>query len=58
MKPDAQIDTSRGFNSCEDGYQCWDNHNQLTEIPEPGDIVLYAFGNANGRADHTGIFCG
>lgn len=49
------IETAKGYQSCQGGYNFWKSAHQLTDDPQPGDIVLYDW-DGNGHCDHTGIF--
>ena len=53
--PLGNIDTDKGYSSCQDGYNHWKKTGELTETPQMGDIVLYDW-NEDGHCDHTGIF--
>ncbi len=49
------IETAKGYQSCQGGYNHWKTTGQLTNDPQIGDIVLYDW-NGDGHCDHTGIF--
>lgn len=49
------IETSKGYQSCQGGYNFWKRKGQLTNQPQPGDIALFDW-NGDGHCDHTGIF--
>ncbi|HEY5367485.1 MAG TPA: CHAP domain-containing protein [Hanamia sp.] len=49
------IETAKGYQSCQGGYNFWKTGNQLTNEPQQGDIVLFDW-DGNGQCDHTGIF--
>ena len=49
------IETGKGYQSCQGGYNHWRSTNEFTTNPQPGDIVLYDW-NGDGHCDHTGIF--
>ncbi|MEO8961739.1 MAG: peptidoglycan-binding protein [Ginsengibacter sp.] len=49
------IESSKGYQSCQGGYNFWKAKGQLTKDPQPGDIVLFDW-DGNGHCDHTGIF--
>ncbi len=53
--PLEAIDTSRGYQSCQSGYNFWKRNNRIVREPQPGDIVLYDW-TGDGVCDHTGIF--
>ena len=53
--PLEHIDTARGYQSCQSGYNFSKRNNRITKDPQPGDIVLYDWGS-DGVCDHTGIF--
>jgi len=53
--PLGQIDSNKGYSSCQDGYDHWKKSGELTSHPKMGDIVLYDW-NEDGHCDHTGIF--
>ncbi len=53
--PLGKINTDKGFHYCPSGYNFWKAKNQLTQTPQPGDIVLYNI-HAGQKTDHTGIF--
>jgi hypothetical protein len=60
--PLGYIDRLKGFQDCRSAYNYWKNSGELTNHPEPGDIVLYNWGKGkdhdNKMADHVGIFVG
>ena len=49
------IETAKGYQSCQGGYNFWKVNKQLTNEPQQGDIVLFDW-DGNGLCDHTGIF--
>lgn len=49
------IERSKGYQSCQGGYNFWKSTHQLTDEPQAGDIVLFDW-NGDGHCDHTGIF--
>ena len=49
------IETSKGYQSCQGGYNFWKSKGQLTAEPQAGDIALFDW-DGNGHCDHTGIF--
>lgn len=49
------IETRKGYQSCQGGYNFWKAGGQLTAEPQPGDIALFDW-DGNGHCDHTGIF--
>ena len=49
------IETAKGYQSCQGGYNFWKVGKQLTNEPQAGDIVLFDW-DGNGVCDHTGIF--
>mgnify|MGYP002377866052 FL=1 len=49
------IETPKGYQSCQGGYNFWKASGQLTNEPQPGDIALFDW-DGNGHCDHTGIF--
>lgn len=49
------INTAKGYQSCQSGYNYWKAHNQITTNPQPGDIILFDW-NGDGICEHTGIF--
>jgi peptidoglycan hydrolase-like protein with peptidoglycan-binding domain len=49
------IETAKGYQSCQGGYNFWKAGKQLTNEPQQGDIVLFDW-DGNGHCDHTGIF--
>jgi hypothetical protein len=53
--PLGPIDTSKGFSSCQSGYNHWHQNGEIVTDPKPADIVLFDW-NQNGHCDHTGIF--
>jgi hypothetical protein len=53
--PLGDIDTNKGFSSCQSGYDHWKNTGELTDTPQIADIVLFDW-NEDGHCDHTGIF--
>jgi peptidoglycan hydrolase-like protein with peptidoglycan-binding domain len=53
--PLERIDTAKGYQSCQSGYNFWKKNNRFTREPQPGDIVLYDW-TGDGVCDHTGIF--
>jgi peptidoglycan hydrolase-like protein with peptidoglycan-binding domain len=55
--PLEAVDTAKGYQSCQSGYNFWKRKNRLTKTPQPGDIVLFDWGG-DGVCDHTGIFVG
>ena len=55
--PLGTIDTAKGYASCQDGLNHFKAAGQLTDNPQPGDIVFYDF-IGSGVAHHTGIYFG
>jgi len=53
--PLEHVDTVKGYQSCQSGFNYWKRNNRITKDPQPGDIVLYDWGG-DGVCDHTGIF--
>lgn len=53
--PMETIDRSKGYQSCQSGFNFWKRKNRLTKDPQPGDVVLYDW-TGDGHCDHTGIF--
>ena len=53
--PLGTIDSARGYASCQSGFNHWKASGELTQAPQPGDIVLYDW-NGDNHCDHTGIF--
>lgn len=53
--PLEAVDSPKGYQSCQSGYNFWKSKNRFTKEPQPGDIVLYDWTN-DGNCDHTGIF--
>lgn len=53
--PLEAIDRSKGYQSCQSGFNFWKNKNRIVKDPQPGDIILYDW-TGNGTCDHTGIF--
>ena len=53
--PLEAVDTAKGYQSCQSGFNFWKRKNRLTNDPQPGDIVLYDWDGDN-TCDHTGIF--
>ena len=53
--PLGDIDTNRGYSSCQSGYEHWKLTGELTDDPQMGDIVLFDW-DGDGHCDHTGIF--
>lgn len=53
--PLEPIDSAKGYASCQDGDVYWRDHQELTDTPQAGDIMLYAW-DSDGRCDHTGVF--
>jgi hypothetical protein len=49
------IETSKGYQSCQGGYNFWKAGGELTSEPQAGDIALYDW-DGDGHCDHTGIF--
>jgi hypothetical protein len=53
--PLGNIGFKKGFAGCQTGYNHFKKQGELTDHPQPGDIVLFDW-NGDGRYDHTGIF--
>lgn len=53
--PLGKINTAKGYQSCNSGYNFWKKKGMLTSKPLAGDIVLYDW-NGDGLCEHTGIF--
>jgi NAD(P)H-hydrate repair Nnr-like enzyme with NAD(P)H-hydrate epimerase domain len=53
--PLGKIDSAKGYHYCPSAYNYWRRNNQLTNAPQPGDIVLFDW-DGDGWSDHTGIF--
>ena len=53
--PLEAIDTSKGYQSCQSGFNFWKRNSRIIKDPQQGDIVLYDW-NGDGICDHTGIF--
>ncbi|MEO8962001.1 MAG: peptidoglycan-binding protein [Ginsengibacter sp.] len=53
--PLEAIDRSKGYQSCQSGYNFWKRNNRIVKEPQPGDIVFYDW-TGDGTCDHTGIF--
>jgi len=49
------VDSPKGYQSCQSGFNFWKRKNRFTKEPQPGDIVLYDW-TGDGHSDHTGIF--
>lgn len=49
------IETHKGYQSCQGGYNFWKASHQLTDQPQAGDIALFDW-DGDGHCDHTGIF--
>lgn len=45
----------KGYLGCQTAYASFKKYGELTDHPQPGDIVLFDW-NGDGRYDHTGIF--
>jgi len=55
LHPLEAIDTAKGYQSCQSGYNYWKRNGRIVKEPQMGDIVLYDW-QGNGVCDHTGIF--
>ncbi len=53
--PLESIDSSKGYQSCQSGFNFWKRKNRFTSEPQQGDIVLYDW-TGDGHCNHTGIF--
>jgi len=53
--PLGNIGFKKGFAGCLTGYQHFKKNNEITDKPQPGDIVFFDWNN-DGRYDHVGIF--
>jgi hypothetical protein len=53
--PLGKIGFTKGFAGCQTAFSHFTKMNEITNHPEPGDIVLFDW-NQDGRFDHTGIF--
>ncbi len=53
--PLGKINGPNGYASCQDGFNHWKASGELTNNPQPGDIVLFDW-TGDGHCDHTGIF--
>jgi len=53
--PLGDLGFKKGFAGCQTGYELFKNKGWITELPVPGDIVLFDW-NGDGRYDHTGLF--
>ncbi|WP_291907326.1 peptidoglycan-binding protein [Chitinophaga sp. CB10] len=53
--PLEPIDSPKGFQGCQSGYNYWKKNNRLVTSPQEGDIVLYDW-TGKGVCNHTGIF--
>jgi len=50
-----KIGFTKGFAGCQTAVAYFKKNGQITDNPQPGDIVFFDW-NADGRYDHTGIF--
>ena len=50
-----KIDFAKGYAGVQSGVNHFKATGQMTENPEPGDLVFYDW-NADGHYDHTGLF--
>jgi len=53
--PLGNIESPKGYQSCQGGYNHWKSSGELTKEPQMGDIALYDW-DGDGHCDHTGIF--
>lgn len=53
--PLPKIGFTKGFAGCQTAVAYFKKNNQITNTPDPGDIVFFDW-NRDGRFDHTGIF--
>lgn len=53
--PLEHVDTEKGYQSCQSGYNYWKRKGRIVKEPQPADIVLYDW-TGDGVCDHTGIF--
>ncbi len=53
--PLGNIESQKGYQSCQGGYNHWKASGELTANPQAGDIVLFDW-DGDGHCDHTGIF--
>jgi cell wall-associated NlpC family hydrolase len=53
--PLGNIGFSHGFAGCQSGFDHWTKSGEITQHPQPGDIVLFDW-NGDKRFDHTGIY--
>lgn len=53
--PLGKVDDDKGYRDCNSAFWKWRASGELTQNPEPGDIVLFDW-EGDGKCNHTGIF--